>query len=94
MGRYGADCYVYRLSFVGSDDFGNKEYLLDDNKIIGGIKTDNGRDRVVPIHPEIKHLVEKRYIQAMERYHSDRLFNDPKGHQSTKMTYDMFCVKS
>ena len=67
-----------------------KNIFLDENKIIGGMKTDNGVDRVVPIHPEIKHLVEKRYIQATERYHSDRLFNDPKGQQSTKMTYDMY----
>ena len=67
-----------------------KNIFLDENKIIGGIKTDNGRDRVVPIHPAIKSLVEKRFIQATERYHSDRLFNDPKGQQSTKMTYDMF----
>ena len=67
-----------------------KNIFLDENKIIGGIKTDNGRDRVVPIHPAIKSLVEKRFIQATERYHSDRLFNDPKGQQSTKMTYDMY----
>jgi integrase len=67
-----------------------KNVFLDENKIIGGMKTDNGVDRVVPIHPEIKHLVEKRYIQATERYHSDRLFNDPKGQQNTKMTYDMY----
>ena len=55
-----------------------KNIFLDENKIIGGIKTENGRDRVVPIHPDIKHLVEKRYIQATERYHSDRLFNTPQ----------------
>lgn len=67
-----------------------KNIFLDEDKIIGGIKTDNGRDRVVPIHPAIKSLVEKRFIQATERYHSDRLFNDPKGQQSTKMTYDMY----
>ena len=67
-----------------------KNIFLDENKIIGGMKTENGRDRVVPIHPTIKPLVEKRYLQATERYHSDRLFNDPKGQQSTKMTYDMY----
>ena len=67
-----------------------KNIFLDENKIIGGMKTENGRDRVVPIHPAIKPLVEKRYLQATERYHSDRLFNDPKGQQSTKMTYDMY----
>ncbi len=67
-----------------------KNILLEEDKIIGGMKTDNGKDRVVPIHPKIKKLVEKRYIQATERYHSDRLFNDPKGQQSTKMTYDMY----
>ena len=67
-----------------------KNILLEEDKIIGSMKTDNGKDRVVPIHPKIKKLVEKRYIQATERYHSDRLFNDPKGQQSTKMTYDMY----
>lgn len=31
-----------------------KNIFLDENKIIGGIKTDNGIDRVVPIHPAIE----------------------------------------
>lgn len=67
-----------------------KNIFLDEDKIIGGIKTENGIDREVPIHPMIKPLVEKRYRQATERFHSDRLFNDPKGLVSTKLTYDMY----
>lgn len=67
-----------------------KNVLLDEDKIIGGMKTEYGIDREVPIHPMIKPLVEKRYRQATERFHSDRLFNDPKGQVSTKLTYDMY----
>lgn len=67
-----------------------KNVLLDEDKIIGGTKTEYGIDREVPIHPTIKPLVEKRYRQATERFHSDRLFNDPKGQVSTKLTYDMY----
>jgi len=63
---------------------------LDDNMIIGGMKTVAGTDRKVPIHPRIKPLVEKRYIQATERFQSDRLFNDARGQQGTWMTYDKF----
>ena len=64
--------------------------FLDENKIIGGMKTKAGTDRHVPIHPRIKHLVEKRYIQATERFKSERLFNDARGQQGTWMTYDKF----
>ena len=64
--------------------------FLDENKLVGGMKTEAGTDRVVPIHPAIKNLVERRYIQATEKFHSDRLFNDPKGQQGTRMTYDKY----
>ena len=45
--------------------------FLDDGYIIGGIKTSNGIDRVVPIHPKINELVVFRYQQATELYHSE-----------------------
>lgn len=32
----------------------------------GGIKTDAGTDRVVPIHSKIRHLVERKYEEAQE----------------------------
>ena len=34
---------------------------LDQNIIIGGMKTDAGKDRVVPIHPAIKDLITAKY---------------------------------
>lgn len=64
--------------------------FLDEDKIIGGMKTVAGTNRLLPIHPRIKPLIEKRYIQATERFQSDRLFNDARGQQGTWMTYDKF----
>lgn len=40
----------------------------------GGMKTDAGEDRAVPIHSRIKHLVERRYKEAKE-LGSEYLFN-------------------
>lgn len=34
--------------------------FLDENKLVGGMKTEAGTDRVVPIQPAIKNLVERR----------------------------------
>lgn len=67
-----------------------KKVFLDENKLVGGMKTLNGIDREVPIHPDIRPLIEKRYAQAANRFHSDMLFNDAKGQQGTKMTYDKY----
>ena len=67
-----------------------KKVFLDENKLVGGMKTLNGIDREVPIHPDIRPLIEKRYAQAANRFHSDMLFNDAKGRQGTKMTYDKY----
>ena len=53
--------------------------FLNEGYIIGGIKTSNGIDRVVPIHPKIKELVAFRYQQATELYHSEFLLNIPYG---------------
>ena len=37
---------------------------LDKNYIIGGLKTEAGKGRIVPIHPYIKPFIEARYEQA------------------------------
>lgn len=58
----------------------------------GGLKTDAGRDRVVPIHPEIKAFVSKRYKEAVS-LGSEYLLNacDSATHKrSIKLTYDKY----
>ncbi len=65
----------------------NVNVLLDD--IVGGLKTEAGRNRRVPIHPLVKELVVARYNEAKEMG-SDYLFNDPEGQQGTFMTYDKY----
>ena len=65
---------------------------LEKNTMFGGLKTDAGRDRIVPIHPLIKQLVEKRYNEAVEMG-SEYLFNDEEGHKGTHMTYDKYRVR-
>ena len=63
---------------------------LKEGYIIGGMKTANGKNRKVPIHPEIMPLIKKRYIEATELLESDRLFNDPRSQTGCKMTYDKY----
>ena len=63
---------------------------LEEGSIIGGMKTSNGKNRKVPIHPDIKPLVEKRYIEATELFCSDRLFNDPRSQTGIILTYDKY----
>ena len=64
--------------------------FLDEGYIIGGIKTSNGIDRIVPIHPMIKDLVAFRYHQATELYHSEFLLNIPYGSSFKPFTYDTY----
>lgn len=60
---------------------------LSENYIIGGTKTEAGTNRIVPIHPEIKSLIEKRYDINQEF-----LFNDYHmfKHDVTSLTYDKY----
>ena len=63
---------------------------LSEQYITGGMKTDAGKNRVVPIHPRIKKLVQKNYNQATN-LGSIYLFNDPdavKGGMT--ITYDKY----
>ena len=59
---------------------------------MGGMKTDAGINRIVPIHPKIRHLVEQKYNEATE-LGSKYLINctDTKTHRSNLMfTYDKY----
>lgn len=63
---------------------------LDKQYIIGGVKTDAGKNRTVPIHPRIKDLVQRNYDKAVE-LGSKYLLNDPdavKGGMT--ITYDKY----
>lgn len=51
----------------------------------GGAKTKAGKNRIVPIHSKILHLVEKNYNPDNEF-----LFNDENGQQGTTMTYNKY----
>jgi len=59
------------------------------NTFCGGLKTDAGKNRFVPIHPLIKDLVLNRYNEAVEMG-SNYLFNDIEGQRGTTMTYDKY----
>lgn len=56
----------------------------------GGIKTDAGIDRIVPIHSKIKFLVEQKYNQAKE-LESEYLFThvEERNH-NYRLTYDRY----
>lgn len=62
---------------------------LEQWTIIGGLKTDAGKNRIVPIHPRIRKLVQKNYDQAKDM-HSDHLFNDKNGRRGTSLNYDKY----
>ena len=65
---------------------------LDNWFITGGMKTDAGKDRVVPVHPKIRSLVKYRYQEA-QKLGSEYLINctDTRTHRSSlKLTYDKY----
>lgn len=55
----------------------------------GGLKTDAGRNRIVPIHSKVYDLVKQNYDKAVGMG-SDYLFNDENGQQGTFLTYDKY----
>ena len=57
--------------------------------IEGGMKTNAGKGRKVPIHDKILPFVKKRYEEALE-LGSEYLFNDKYGQQGINMTYDKY----
>ena len=66
-----------------------KDIDLELQVMYGGMKTDAGKDRCVPIHPLIQPLIEKRYAEVKE-LGSNYLFNDINGQQGIYMTYDKY----
>lgn len=56
--------------------------FLDENYLIGGLKTEAGINRLIPIHPVVKHLYEKYYNS-----NNEFLFMQPNGN---KMDYDYY----
>lgn len=65
---------------------------LDNNTIIGGMKTDAGTDRIIPIHPKIRNLIVKRYEEALKSG-AKYLICCPDGithHNNTILTYDKY----
>ncbi len=62
---------------------------LEEHTFFGGLKTDAGRNRCVPIHPLIYNLVKINYDKAIT-CNSPYLFNDENGQQGTWLTYDKY----
>lgn len=62
---------------------------LENQSIYGGMKSEAGRNRTVPIHPIIADLVKKNYDKAVQMG-SEYLFNDEDGQQGTHLTYDKY----
>ncbi len=63
---------------------------LEGQYITGGMKTDSGKNRIVPIHPRIKGLISKNYSEAIT-LGSKYLLNDPKSPKGgMSITYDKY----
>lgn len=62
---------------------------IENKTMKGGLKTEAGKNRIVPIHPLIKPLIENRLKEATT-LQSEYLFNDTNGQQGTYMTYDKY----
>lgn len=62
---------------------------LKNDTMKGGLKTEAGKERIVPIHPLIKHLIEKRCEEAI-KLNSEYLFNDMNSQTGINMTYDKY----
>lgn len=62
---------------------------LEAGTMLGGLKTDAGKNRIVPIHSLIRPLIENRMREAATMQ-SEFLFNDANGQQGTYMTYDKY----
>ena len=63
--------------------------ILDDYYIRGGIKTEAGKNRLVPIHPLVKNIVEKYYNEAIS-VNSEFLFNDISKKKGMGLSYDQY----
>lgn len=66
-----------------------KNVDLENGTMIGGIKTEAGTDRIVPIHSKIRELVKKRYDEAV-RLKSKYLINCVEGKNSKTLSYEKY----
>jgi integrase len=84
-------CYSgWRPQEIGLIELANVD--LENWSFKGGMKTDAGKDRTVPIHSRIRHLVLRKYKEA-EALSSKYLFNyvNPASRsKSTKFTYSRY----
>lgn len=84
-------CYMgWRPQELGLIEISNVD--IDNWSIVGGMKTEAGTNRFVPIHSAIRELVKNRYDEAIA-LGSKYLFNctDTKTHRSSFMlTYDKY----
>ena len=55
----------------------------------GGMKTEAGKNRIVPIHKKIREIVKSAYDQAME-LNSEYLFNCPESRNGMFLSYDKY----
>ena len=64
---------------------------LENGTFKGGIKTDAGTDRVVPIHSRIRYLVERKYKEA-QAFGSKYLFNckDGRSGKPVMLSYERY----
>jgi integrase len=66
-----------------------KDVDLENWTFKGGIKTDAGADRIVPIHSKIRHIVLRKYKEA-ESMSSKYLFNLIRGGKPKPLTYNAY----
>ena len=77
-------CYTgFRPQELGEIRLNNVN--LKEWTIIGGMKTEAGRDRVVPVHEKIRGIVKSKY-EIAQQLGSEYLFNIPRN-GDMKMTY-------
>lgn len=65
---------------------------FENGYIKGGIKTNAGKNRLVPIHPLVKLIVEKYYKEALE-INSEYLFNDISKRKGIGLSYDQYLTR-
>lgn len=62
---------------------------LEEGFIEGGIKTESGKNRIVPINPLVRPIIEKYYNEA-KTIGSDYLFNDSSKKKGIGLSYDQY----
>lgn len=60
---------------------------LEEQTITGGSKSEAGKNRIIPIHPKIKEIVEKRYSES-----KNYLFENDNNKLSSSAYYDRWSV--